>query len=347
MTEKWDRSDLEGLKAAYLQHLTLRNLAAHSVRQAEQVLRCFIAYVRSRGVGDVGLIDREFFEGYKVYLSGECKTRRGLPLGTSTLRQRLFGAQGWFAFLRKKGVIFFDPIADVQIPKQLKRLPRGVMRPDQIRKVMDQPDLKSHLGYRDRAVMEVLYATGIRCDELICLRAPDVDLKRKVIRVRNGKGGKDRFVPISTPACRFVRHYLDSIRPELAGCLRPAGNNWKKKSQSGEDFVFLSIYGGQLTRQWLSEMMRRHIRQAGISGPISPVHSFRHSVATHLLENGMDVRYVQAFLGHERIDSTQIYTHVERKTLQRLMKTCHPRALAGEAVIPFVAEGETKHAVAA
>jgi integrase/recombinase XerD len=212
---------------------------------------------------------------------------------------------------------------------------------------MEQPDLRSVLGYRDRAMMEILYATGVRCAELVCLRVPDVDLKKKSIRVRNGKGGKDRFVPLSTPACRFIERYLAVIRPELAGCMRPAGNNWKAKSQTGEDFLFLSIYGGQLTRTWLAETMRRYLRDSGITRPVSPVHSFRHSVATHLLENGMDVRYVQAFLGHESINSTQIYTHVERKTLLRLMKTCHPRELVGETALPFVAEEEKKHALAA
>jgi integrase/recombinase XerD len=347
MTDKWDRSDLDGLKAAYLQHLTLRNLTALSIRQMDQALRFFLAYARARGVGDVGLIDQDFFEKYKAYLSGEYLTRKGMPLRSNTVHERLVIAQRWFLFLRKKGVIFFDPIADVQGPKQTKQLPRGVMRPDEIRKVMEQPDLRSVLGYRDRAMMEVLYATGVRCAELVCLRVPDVDLKKKSIRVRNGKGGKDRFVPLSTPACRFIERYLATIRPELAGCMRPAGNNWKAKSQTGEDFLFLSIYGGQLTRTWLAETMRRYLRDSGITRPVSPVHSFRHSVATHLLENGMDVRYVQAFLGHESINSTQIYTHVERKTLLRLMKTCHPRELVGETALPFVAEEEKKHALAA
>ena len=336
MSEKWDRSDLEGLKLAYLQHLKLKNLAALSIRQMDQALRVFLDFIQSRGVGDVGLIDRELFEKYKAHLSEDYLTRKGKRLTTNTIRDRLFIVQRWFLFLRKKGVLFFDPIAEVRPPKIVKQLPRGVMRADEIRKVMAQPDLKIAIGYRDRTMMEILYATGVRCAELVNLRAPDVDLKKKVIRVRNGKGGKDRFVPLSTPACRFIERYLSTIRPELARCLRPAGNNWKAKSQTGEDFLFLSIYGGQISRVWIAATMKRYIAQAGITRPVSPVHSFRHSVATHLLESGMDVRYVQAFLGHESINSTQIYTHVERGTLGRLIKAHHPRALSGESVLPYI-----------
>jgi integrase/recombinase XerD len=336
MSEKWDRSDLEGLKLAYLQHLKLKNLAALSIRQMDQALRVFLDFIQSRGVGDVGLIDRELFEKYKAHLSEDYLTRKGKRLTTNTIRDRLFIVQRWFLFLRKKGVLFFDPIAEVRPPKIVKQLLRGVMRADEIRKVMAQPDLKIAIGYRDRTMMEILYATGVRCAELVNLRAPDVDLKKKVIRVRNGKGGKDRFVPLSTPACRFIERYLSTIRPELARCLRPAGNNWKAKSQTGEDFLFLSIYGGQISRVWIAATMKRYIAQAGITRPVSPVHSFRHSVATHLLESGMDVRYVQAFLGHESINSTQIYTHVERGTLGRLIKAHHPRALSGESVLPYI-----------
>jgi len=345
MSEKWDRSDLEGLKLAYLQHLKLKNLAALSIRQMDQALRVFLDFIQGRGVGDVGLIDRELFEKYKAHLSEDYLTRKGKRLTTNTVRDRLLIVQRWFGFMRKKGVLFFDPIAEVRPPKIVKQLPRGVMRADEIRKVMEQPDLKIGIGYRDRTMMEILYATGVRCAELVNLRAPDVDLKKKVIRVRNGKGGKDRFVPLSTPACRFIERYLATIRPELARCLRPAGNNWKAKSQTGEDFLFLSIYGGQISRVWIASTMKRYIAQAGITRSVSPVHSFRHSVATHLLESGMDVRYVQAFLGHESINSTQIYTHVERGTLGRLIKAHHPRALSGESVIPYSPKDDDPYTV--
>ena len=194
----------------------------------------------------------------------------------------------------------------------------------------EQPDLRSVLGYRDRAMMEVLYSTGARAAELLNLRLPDIDLETKIARIRNGKGGKDRFVPLSTPCCRFLDRYIRETRKEMMEGVRPAGNNWKKKEGTAGDLLFVSIYGGPLSKNWLCTMMKRYLHNAGITRPASPVHSFRHSVATHLLGSGMDVRFVQVFLGHSNIDSTQIYTHVERKSLHKMLKAYHPCAVAGQ-----------------
>jgi integrase/recombinase XerD len=255
-------------------------------------------------------------------------------------------AKRWFAWLRKKGVLMYDPIAGVKTPKTRKYLPKGVMRPDEIRKVMEQPDLKTVIGYRDRTMMEVLYSTGARAAELVNLKVPDVDLRKKMAFIRNGKGGKDRYVPLSTPCCRFLERYINVIRPEFAAGMRPCGNNWLKKAETGKDLLFLSIYGGPIGKIWLAALLKEYITKAGIKKAVSPVHSFRHSVATHLLEGGMDVRYVQVLLGHNSINSTQIYTHVERTTLQALLKKHHPRELARERVQPFVDEEKKEYATA-
>lgn len=308
-------------------------------------MRGFVGYAKGRGIIDAGKIDREAFEQYKAYLSAYL-TRLGKPLKSNTIRGRLLNVKQWFAWMKKKGLLFFDPIQDVRLPRTIRLLPKGVMRQDEVRKVMEQPDLKTVLGYRDRTMMEVLYSTGMRAAELADWRLPDLDLTKKVARVRFGKGGKDRFVPLTTPCCRFLARYIKEQRPQLAGCLRPCGRDWDKKAGTGGDLVFLSIYGGPLSRVWLGATMKRYLYKAGITRPVSPVHSFRHSVATHLLADGMDVRYVQVFLGHSNINSTQIYTHVERDTLQRLIKEHHPRALAGETAQPFVGEEEKEHAAA-
>ena len=347
MPEKLDRENLEGLKAAWLQHLMLRNLSPLSIRQMDQGVRLFVGYLNGRGITDAGKVDAELFENYKAQISTEYMTRKGAPLHQNTVQARLCIVQRWFAWLKKKGVLFFNPIMDVKVPRTLKHLPKGVMRPDEIRKVMEQPDLRSPIGYRDRTMMEVLYSTGARAAELVGLKVPDVDLKKKIIRIRNGKGGTDRFAPLSTPCCRFLERYLTVVRPELMEGMRPAGNNWLKKSGTGGDLVFLSAYGGGFSSSWLGEVMKRYIARAGVLRPTSPVHGFRHSVATHLIEDGMDVRYVQVLLGHSAITSTQIYTHVERKTLHEQLKAHHPRELAGETPLPFVFEGKGGYAVAA
>lgn len=339
-------TDLEGLKAEYLQHLQLKNYSPLTLRQMDQNLRIFMGYLKGRGIVDIGKVDRETFEHYKAYLSQEYVSRKGKPLTSGTIISRMFNIQNWFVWMKKKGVIFFNPCADVKLPKTERRLPRGIMRPDEVRRVMDQPDLKTPLGYRDRTMMEVLYSTGMRAAELVKLQASDVDLQKKVVRIRNGKGGKDRFVPLSTPCCRFLERYINVTRPELAEGMRPSGNNWLKKAGTGGDRLFLSLYGGPVSSNWLAGIMKRYMLKAGINHIASPVHSWRHSVATHLLESGMDVRYVQVLLGHENITSTQIYTHVERKTLQRLMKAHHPREMTGETVQPFVEEEKREYAVA-
>lgn len=347
MSEKLDTSNLEGLKAAFLKHLLLRNLTPLTIRQVDQYLRIFLGYVRGRGVTDARQVDADLFEKYKAHLSTEYLTRKGVPLHQNTVEARLHHVQLWFKWLRKKGALFFDPIAGVKPPRNIKRLPKGVLRPDELRKVMEQPDLRNPVGYRDRTMMEVLYATGARAAELLGLRLPDVDFARKVIRIRNGKGGKDRFAPLSTPCCRFLRRYLDVVRPELIEGMRPAGNNWLKRAGTGEDFVFLSVYGGTFSRNWLAAIMKRYLAQAGITRPMQPVHGFRHSVATHLIEDGMDVRYVQALLGHATIQATQIYTHVERGTLHKMLREYHPLELGDKAVLPFKPEQREAHAAAA
>jgi integrase/recombinase XerD len=152
------------------------------------------------------------------------------------------------------------------------------------------------------------------------------------------------MAPLSTPCCRFLERYLAEFRPGIVEGLRFAGHNWIKKAGTAEDFVFASAYGGAFSARWLSQLMRKYLHQAGITRPISPVHGFRHSVATHLVADGMDVRYVQILLGHSNINSTQIYTHVERKTMHRMIKRYHPRCRVNERVIPFVEEKQ--HVVA-
>ncbi len=332
-----ENESMESLKGAYIEHLTLKNMRPLTVRQNDLALRVFLGWITGKGIKDRGQVDQELFEEYKAWLSGYT-SRNGVLLRVGTVRERIFTPQRWFAWLKKKGVLAYDPIAGVKAPRYKKQLPRGVMRQDEIRKLMAQPDLRSVIGYRDRTIMEVLYSTGARAAELTGLRVPDINLQKKMMYIRNGKGGKDRFVPLSTPCCRFLDRYLEVIRPELAAGMRPSGNNWLKKSESGKDLLFLSIYGGPMGTVWLGAMMKNYIRKAGITKVLSPVHSFRHSVATHLLEGGMDIRYVQVLLGHSNINSTQVYTHVERHTLQTLLKKYHPRELAREKLQVFVDE---------
>ena len=334
MVKKNIAPETDRLKALFLQHCALRNFSPLTIRQLEQGIRVFVQFLQGRDLGDIRRVRRRDFEAYKEFLAAYVSPH-GRTLTNNTIRERLFLVQRWFAFLRKRGHLKEDAIAEVQVPRFRRRLPKGVLRPDEIRRVMEQPKLESVIGYRDRTIMEVLYATGARANEVAHMRAPDVDLEKKVIRIRQGKGHRDRLVPLTTTSCRFLERYLRDIRPELAQCLRPAGNNWKLMAGQGGDLLFLSIYGGPLKASWLGCMMKRYLFLARIEKKISPVHGFRHSVATHLIGNGMDVRYVQTLLGHTNINSTQIYTHIERETLKREIARHHPRALTARMLVTF------------
>lgn len=330
-------------EVSYLDHMRLRNLSPRSIVQEEQNIRVFLGYMRRRRLYELEDVDRAAFEGFRDYLMVEYKTRQEKNIDVSTARGRMFSIQRWFRFLRKKGFLPFDPIADVRAPRRKRRLPAGVLRPEEIERVMRLPDLKSLRGYRDRAIMELHYSTGARASEVAGLVVSDINLEKRTAFIRSGKGGKDRFVPLTAQCARFLTRYLAEIRPQLLEGLRPAGHNWLKVAGTAGDSLFVSLYGGPVHARWLTGLLRDYLARAGYAGRISPVHGFRHSIATHLIEDGMDVRYVQALLGHNNINSTQIYTRVERKTLHALIKRYHPRALANERVIPFVDAEEKKH----
>lgn len=332
-------------EVSFLDRLKLRGLAKGSIAQEHQNIRFFVGYMRRKKIFELDAVDRAAFERYRDYLMGEYRMGNGRTLDVMTVKSRMFSVQRWFRFLRKKGLLPFDPIADVRTPRRKIRLPSGVLRPEEIERLMGLPDLKTVKGYRDRTIMEILYSTGARAGEVSAFKVEDLNLEKKTAFIHAGKGGKDRFVPLTTQCCRFLERYLAEIRPALIEGLRPAGHNWIEQAGTGGDHLFISIYGGRVRSSWLAGILKGYLSQAGLLGRIQPVHGFRHSVATHLIEGGMDVRYVQALLGHNNINSTQIYTQVERKTLHRLIKRHHPRALANERVIPFVEE--KKHVVAA
>lgn len=340
-TNKAATAGYESLKQAYVLHMTLRNLTPLSIRQNEQALRLFIGWLQSIEIYSIHRVNRQTIERYKVELMTH-RTRRGTRLSFNTVRGRLFILENWFTWMRRKGWVATNPLVGLQVPPLIRYLPRGIMTVDEIRAVMNQPDLKTLIGYRDRTMMEVLYSTGMRAAEICKIEVGDVDLEKKVACVRLGKGRKDRNVPLSTPCCHFLERYIRKVRPELALGIKPSGNSWLKKYRTGGKRLFLSSYGGPMGAIWLGEVMRRYLLKAGITRPMSPVHGFRHSVATHLMESGMDVRYVQAFLGHSNINTTTIYTHVAREPLHGHLKKYHPRAERGE-FKPFVA-GEEYHA---
>lgn len=227
---------------------------------------------------------------------------------TSTGRL-LSSARRFYQYLLRQGRIERDPTLQVERPRLPRRLPKSLTEAD-VEALLAAPDTASPLGLRDRAMLETLYATGLRVSELTTLKLSALNLDAGVVRV-TGKGNKERLVPLGEEAVHWLTRYLGEARPAIL-----AGRQ--------SDAVFVTGRGGPMTRQMFWELIKRHARRAGIGKPLSP-HTLRHAFATHLLNHGADLRVVQMLLGHADISTTQIYTHVARERMKALHARHHPR----------------------
>lgn len=235
--------------------------------------------------------------------------RRTQKAASTTVARNLVAIRMFLRFLQAEGKIAENPASDLDSPKLWRRLPEQLNAVD-VKKLLQAPDPKTPQGIRDRALLETLYATGARISELLGLRLEAMNLELGFLRLR-GKGDKERLVPLGKKAQEALRHYLETVRPQLSA-----------KRQS--DLVFLSKNGRALDRINAFLHIQKYARLAGIRRRVSP-HSLRHSFATHLLEGGADLRAVQELLGHASISSTQIYTHVDQSKVKELHKKFHPR----------------------
>lgn len=227
----------------------------------------------------------------------------------TTLRRQFSSLRRFCAWLRIQGRLSADPLATLEPPKLPRRLP-GVLSEGQVEALLNAPDTGTALGVRDRTMLEVLYASGMRVSELTAIEMPDMNFRQGLVRV-TGKGGKDRLTPLGEQALDWLQRWCDGPR-----------RDWLGQPQS--DALFISSRGGGLTRQAVWHRIRNHALQAGIAAPVSP-HKLRHSFATHLLDHGADLRVVQLLLGHADLATTQIYTHVANARMKSLHAQHHPR----------------------
>jgi integrase/recombinase XerD len=232
-------------------------------------------------------------------------------LESKTVARHLVSLRNFFRFAQIQGLIPEDPSVNLESPKIHRNLP-GYLRLDDVERLLDQPDVKTARGLRDRAMLEVLYSTGLRVSELIGLRTSDLDAKIGCLRCI-GKGDKERIVPVGKKAIVIVEKYLRDSRPKLLG------------KGTGNPALFVNRRGKSLSRVGVWKILAAYGRQAGMSTALTP-HMLRHSFATHLLERGADLRSVQLMLGHADISTTQIYTHVVEERLKQIYKAHHPRA---------------------
>jgi integrase/recombinase XerD len=267
-------------------------------------LRLFTDALESRGHASPETLD---VDDVVAFVLGE----RERGQATTSLARRLVTVRLWLRFLAAEDLIPTDPSRRLDSPRIWKRLP-GVLAPDEVERLLAAPDVATPRGQRDVALIETLYATGARVSEAIGLRLPDVRLDVGVVRCL-GKGGKERLVPLGGRAREAIERWLDDGREEILRG-RPS------------EHVFITRQGGPLSRNRTWELVKEYARAAGIDpAGVSP-HTLRHSFATHLLEGGADIRYVQEMLGHASVSTTQIYTHVDAKRLRELHRKYHPRA---------------------
>jgi integrase/recombinase XerD len=301
---------LDALVQEFLKSLKVRNLSPDTVKGTAWKLGKFLDYLAGREITGVTSITKEVIATFQIE-QYERINQMGRPNGVQHQNRMLSGVKQFMNYLKEYDYIVSDPAKDIQYAKEPKSLPRGILTASEARKILHAPDTKSVIGYRDRTILEILYTSGIRKDELITLTIGDVDYTDGFLRVM-GKGSKERVVPLGRIACRYLENYIKSVRPEL---LR---DPFEKR-------LFLSGRGGRpLPKNTVWELTKRHAKKAKIPKNVHP-HTFRHTCATQMLRNKAHIRAVQELLGHESLNSTQIYTRVSIADLKEVHHNCHPR----------------------
>ena len=304
---------IEGLLLDFLAYLELeRGLSRNTLEAYRSDLLQFGEFLQGRGVGALEARHEDLAAFLSQLAGGPA------PVAAATLSRKLACLRSFYRHLRREGVLAHDPTAELRGPRKTQRLPRVLSRPE-VARLLAEPKGTSPSALRDRAVLELMYACGLRISETIGLELSDVDLKEGVLRAR-GKGSKERLVPIGGEAVAALGAYRCSARPLLLDASIAGGG-------APASALFLNRRGRGLTRQGLYKIIQGHARRAGLQEKMSP-HTLRHTFATHLLAGGCDLRSLQEMLGHSDLATTQVYTHLSSERLKDAYFSAHPRALS-------------------
>ena len=288
----------------FLHHLAVeRGLAENTLSSYHRDLHQFISWLTEKEIQAVELVRRNHI---MAYLLGLQKKGRA----PATISRQLAALKSFYHFLMQEGALQQDPTTNLDSPKLAKKLPH-VMTPAEVDRLLSMPDAASPSGSRDKAMLELLYATGLRVSELMALDTAHINLDMGYVQCF-GKGSKERIVPMGSMAAGCLNEYLEEGRKKL-------------KKHPSEKALFINKRGSRLTRQGFWKILKKYVQNAGITREIAP-HTLRHSFATHLLENGADLRSVQEMLGHADIATTQIYTHLTKSRIKEVYDKTHPRA---------------------
>jgi len=304
-----DPRSLEAYVHAYIEHLKARNYATQSVQYKRASLLWFLDWCKERGIERIGEITRPVLQRYQRHLY-YAVGKGDKPLSIQSQCNRLTAIRTWFRFLMRENLILYNPASELELPKREKRLPKHTLTAEEAEQIMNQPDVMTPAGLRDRAILEVFYSTGVRRAELIGLDLADVNHAAGILAIRQGKGRKDRFVPIGERALLWIDKYIEEARTAR---------------DAGTGPLFTDETGQELDPHRVSRAVKKYITNSGV-GKDGRCHLFRHTMATLMLENGADIRFIQQMLGHAKLETTQIYTQVSIRQLQEVHAATHPGA---------------------
>jgi integrase/recombinase XerD len=300
----------------------LRARGHTSLYTVEYTLRLFSVWAEAQGVTTIEQLTLDLMRGYQEELTFRL-SESGRPITIATQLRHLYVLRSFTRYLVNYDLLLSDPMKRLQLPRQPKGLPRVIPNASEAIRLMKSPTKKgmnnandpqsaSRLSaFRDQAILEVLYSTGMRRGEVVRLDLSDLDLVGGYVWVREGKGKKDRVVPIGKVACERVQCYLDAVRPSLLN-----------RRESGA--LFLNQYGGRLSGSGIYQVVKKAVAKANLSQKVT-THSLRHAAATHMLKNGAPIRYLQEFLGHASVETTQVYTRITIPELKAIHAKYHPR----------------------
>lgn len=297
---------LEAHRRSFLDALRVRSYAPGTLYSHSDSISRFFTFLAKAGIEDVRGVTRDTIRNYQTWLMAQ-------PWSPWTRITRLQGLKRFFEHLETTDAILVNPCLGLTLPRVGRRLPRVVLSRDEARRILDAPDTQTHVGIRDRAILELFYSTGIRRAEMARLTIHDIDIKNGFVRVNKGKGGKDRVVPMGEKAAAYIAEYLRHVRGE-----------WSKKNREVRALWLSSQHNHpQMSIPTMEMLVKKYGRRAGL-GKVSP-HVWRHTCATHMVSNGANLAYVQRLLGHRSLRTTQVYTRVAVPEVKATHRKAHPR----------------------
>jgi integrase/recombinase XerD len=294
----------------YLNQFLAQGRSRYTVRGARSALKELTGFLAGIGVEEVGQLDAEALRRYREELAWRLSPR-GRPLSVRSQLELLGHVASFCRFLVAQSWILADPTEKLPRPRKPQRLPRAIVEAAELERLLALPDVRTARGYRDRLILEMLYSTALRREEIANLLLDDIDPETGYVFVREGKGGKDRVVPLGRSVCTLVKSYLTGVRPEWVGAER-------------DKHLFLNRWGRGMAPNAVWAVVHKYVARAGLEKPVS-THSFRHACATHMLRNGAPIRQLQEMLGHASLATTQLYTRVTINDLRAMHAKFHPR----------------------